>query len=83
MKTKNKLSCRTQSFIGTFNVRTIREQHERLELVDTFIRSGIKILGLQEHRIVNQEEIKVHGFKDGVKMVTSSVWRNSTGASTG
>mgnify|MGYP003717885329 CR=1 FL=1 len=54
-----------------------------MELATTFIRSGIKILVIQEHRIVHQEELKTQKFKDGVNIITSSAWRNSTGEYTG
>lgn len=78
------VSCKALSLIGTLNVRTIREQHKRQELAHTFARSGVKILGIQEHRIVHQEEdIKIHQFRRGAHLITASAWRNSGGSSTG
>lgn len=79
----NIISCNSLSLIGTLNVRTIREQHKRLELVNRFINSGVKILGIQEHRIVHQEDIKIHQFKGGVTLISASAWRNGRGASMG
>ena len=35
------------SYIGTFNTRTAREGHKRLELVNRFISSGLLVLGTQ------------------------------------
>ena len=54
------MSCKSHTLIGTLNVRTIREQYKRLELANTFLSSKIEILGIQEHRIVHQEKIKIH-----------------------
>ncbi len=34
---KSILSCVEDSFLGTFNVRAIREDHKRLELVSSFL----------------------------------------------
>ena len=60
------------TFIGTLNVRTIREDYKRLELATQFIRNGLEILGLQEHRIVHEEPIRIEHFKGGVSLVTIS-----------
>ena len=43
----------------------------------------MEILGIQEHRIVYQEPIRIEKFKKGVRLVTVSAWRNGAGASTG
>ena len=77
------LSCTSHTFVGTFNVRTARESYKRIELAKTFLESGMNIMGLQEHRIVHDEPIKIEKFAKGVCLITSSAWRNSMGASTG
>ena len=71
------------ALIGTFNIRTAREAYKRLELVTQFLESGMEILGIQEHRIVHQEPIRIEKFKKGVTLVTISAWRNGAGAATG
>ena len=43
----------------------------------------MEILGIQEHRIVHQEPIRIEKFKKGVTLVTTSAWRNGAGAATG
>ena len=82
-KKPNILSCRSNTFVGTLNVRTARENHKRLELAKTFIDSGLEILGIQEHRVVHQELIKIEQLERGTRLITSSAWRNGAGASTG
>ena len=69
--------------MGTFNVRTIREDYKRLELATQFIRNGLEVLGIQEHRIVHEEPIRIEKFKGGVSLITVSAWRNGAGAATG
>lgn len=80
---KSLITCREHSYIGTFNVRTAREDYKRLELAETFLESQMEILGVQEHRIVHQEPIRMENFKKGVCLITSSAWRNNRGASNG
>ena len=80
---KSLVSCRQLSLVGTFNIRTAREGYKRLELVTQFLESGMEILGIQEHRIVHQEPIRIEKFKKGVSLVTISAWRNGAGAATG
>ena len=80
---KSLVSCTTDTFLGTLNVRTIREDHKRLELATLFLRSNIKVLGIQEHRIVHEEEVKIERYLSGVHLITSSAWRNGRGAATG
>ena len=82
-KSKSLLSCTTHCLVGTFNIRTAREEYKRLELAATFIESNIQILGIQEHRIVHEEPIRMEKLNKGACLVTTSAWRNSSGASTG
>ena len=77
------MTCRKEAMVGTFNVRTAREGYKRLEPVTQFLESGMEILGIQEHRIVHQEPIRIEKFKEGAALVTVSAWRNGAGAATG
>ena len=78
------VSCRRDTSVGTLNVRTIRESFKRLELAALFVKSQISVLGVQEHRIVHdEEEIKTEKHQKGVHLVTSSAWRNRCQAATG
>ena len=45
-------------FVGTLNVRTLREQYKGDEPGVCMRNSGVQILGIQEHRIVHGTEIK-------------------------
>ena len=80
---KKLLTCRNDTFIGTFNVRTVREGFKRLELAKIFKESGLEVLGIQEHRAVHTETIKIEKFDNGTSLITASAWRNSRGASVG
>ena len=82
-KSKSLVTCREHASIGTFNIRTAREDYKRLELAETFLMSQMEVLGVQEHRIIHEEPIKIEKFKKGVCLITSSAWRNSGGASNG
>ena len=77
------ISCRSETVVGTLNVRTVREYFKRLELATLFLRSQLTVLGIQEHRVVHDEEIKIEKHQKGVHLITSSAWRNSVQASTG
>jgi hypothetical protein len=44
----------------------------------------IDILGIQEHRIVhNDNQLEYENLTDGYQLATVSAWRNSIGAATG
>ncbi|KAL5259160.1 hypothetical protein ACHWQZ_G009574 [Mnemiopsis leidyi] len=77
------VSWRNGVNIGTLNVRTIREHYKRVELAKLFLDSNIAVLGVQEHRIVHDEEIRIEKQAKGVHLVTTSAWRNSRQAATG
>ena len=77
------ISCRRVACVGTLNVRTTREHYKRLELASLFLKSNLEVLGVQEHRIVHSEEIRIERFEKGVHLVTKSAWRNSRQAATG
>ena len=69
--------------IATLNVRTIRQSHKRQELVHTFGRSRIDILGIQEHRIIHSDTVQYEAFQEGTNLITTSAWRNTQNASCG
>ncbi|XP_072042893.1 uncharacterized protein [Amphiura filiformis] len=79
---KNLMNCKKIINISTMNVRTIRENRCREELVSNLIEYNIDILGIQEHRIVHKEPVK---FEDilGQTLITTSATRNRAGAATG
>ena len=58
-------------FVGTLNVRTLREEYKRDELGVCMRNSGVQILGIQEHRIVHGTEI---GYQElgNCYLITSS-----------
>ena len=45
------VSCKRTAKVSTFNIRTAREQHKRIELAELFSRSKLHILALQESNI--------------------------------
>ena len=40
-------------------------------------------MGIQEHRVVHQEEVRIEKHKKGVHFISSSAWRNRAQAATG
>ena len=48
-------SCQKAMMVGTLDVRTVRLAHKQLELSRVFSDSRLKILGIQEHRIVHTD----------------------------
>ena len=82
-KGKGLVTCTKVTRIGTLNVRTVREQYKRIELASLFLRSNVVVLGVQEHRIVHDEEIRIERCDKGSHLVTTSAWRNSKQAATG
>ena len=79
---RNLMSCKRVSIISTMNVRTIREQRCREELVSNFIEYNIDILGLQEHRLIHDEPVRYENIL-GSTIITTSATRNSAGAAYG
>ena len=77
------VSCKRAAQVGTFNIRTAREQHKRIEIAELFSRSKLHILALQEHRVVHAEPTRIEKINKGIHLVTSSSWRNAAGASDG
>ena len=76
------MKCKRELVVGTYNVRTIRRDQSKEELIEVFKGSGLAILAIQEHRICHREEVKVEKGPWGA-LITSSAWRNGAGAATG
>ena len=53
------LKCKESTKISTFNSRTLREDWRLEELVNCMKKNDISIVGVQEHRRVTNEELKV------------------------
>ena len=64
------------------NVRAIRTQRLREELVCSTITEKVDVLGIKEHRMLHTEDIKYETV-NGRTLITSSAWRNDSGAATG
>ena len=52
------LSCRKMIHASTVNVRTVRDQNCRAELVHNFTQQKIEVLGIQEHCIIHDDPVK-------------------------
>ena len=79
---RNLINCKKVIKISTMNVRTIREQRCREELVSNLIEQNIEVLGIQEHRIVHDETVRYERIL-GKTLITTSATKNSIGAATG
>ena len=77
------LNCKTYKNIGTINVRTLRIEGKKVELVNNFMKYNLSILGIIDHKIVHEDEpTRIEEFKDCTR-ITTSAWRNTNGASCG
>jgi hypothetical protein len=81
-KRRNFTSCKTTVTVSTMNVRTIREQRCKEELVSNSVSYKIDVLGIQEHRIVHSEPIGYESIQ-GRTLITTSATRNTAGAAIG
>ena len=79
---RNLVSCKKATTVSTMNVRPIRGQHCREELVSDLIDYTIEVLGIQEHRIVHDEPVRYENII-GRTLVTTTATRNNAGAATG
>ena len=81
---RNILSPKFTTNIGTFNARTLIDKNKRSELAHLFELRSVHILGLQEHRIIhNDEPIQITALTPKTYMLTSSAWRNTANAAVG
>ncbi len=69
------MSCRQTLNVSTLNVRTLAGDHRKQELAVNFSKYRLDLLGIQEHRIGNDETIR-YGSIQGNTLITSSAWRN-------
>ena len=61
------------------NVRTMKKQRCREELVSNLIEYDIEVLGIQEHCIVHDEPVRY----ENILGMTLIITRNSAGVATG
>ena len=81
---ENLLRCKKTVLISTLNTRTIRSIHLQEELCGLAKLYNQDIIGIQEHRIVHQdEEVRYQDLFDGYQLVSSFAWRNNAGISNG
>ncbi|XP_063686094.1 uncharacterized protein LOC134819873 [Bolinopsis microptera] len=80
---KSLFSCTDITWVGTLNTRTIRTAQRKLEMVHLFEKSGAEIVGIQEHRIVHEEPVKVERVGKSSYLITSSATRNRAQAAVG
>ena len=69
--------------IGTLNVRTIRKDGRRDELVYHFEQHKLNILGVQEHRIEHEEDLLYQSLGRSSTFITASCTRNSNNSKVG
>ncbi|XP_072046990.1 uncharacterized protein [Amphiura filiformis] len=78
------LKCKKSLYISTLNTRTMSSMHLQEEICGLAKLYNQDIIGIQEHRIVHQdEEIRHQDLYDGYQLVSSSAWRNTGGVSIG
>ena len=68
--------------MGTFNVRTIRDDCRRDVMERRFLDSGLSVMGVQEHRICHGEDVRVDKGR-GFSFMSSTAWRSGSGAACG
>ena len=69
--------------IATFNVNTIRMDDQKGKLTYLANKHQIEIIGIQEHRIIDNDDIEYKKVGDHHHLITSSAWRNNAQASQG
>ena len=80
---KSLLSCKSNTKIGTLNVRTIRAVEKREKLGHLFEESGLQILAIQENKILHDEPIKRTRIGTERRLITKSAVKNSAQAAVG
>ena len=83
--TEKLINCRKEILISSMNLRTIRADHKRKELAFQFNNKGLSVLGVQDHKIVHDEdddEVKTEVI-DGCTLITTTAWRNTRNAAVG
>ena len=68
--------------VASFNTCTARAEERQIEIAHCADSCQVEILGVQEHRIAHEEEVKFQRIQN-YHLVTSSAWRNEAQASQG
>ena len=84
-KKPNFLKCKKTVHIGTMNTRSLRSPRKQLELCVLAQGYNIGVIGIQEHRIVNNDnsDVQFENLTNRYQLVTQSAWRNTSGAAVG
>ena len=77
------LSCRHHLNVATMNVRTIKKDSKRHELVHNCDKHNISILGIVDHKIVHSNKEVVYQTYDSHTLITSSAWRKKNNSAQG
>ena len=77
------LTCNQEVFISTLNVRTIRKQGKTEELAHLFNSTKQSILGVVDHKLVHSDEAIKTQELEKCTLITTSAWRNASGAASG
>ena len=82
-KSGNKLlSCKKLVNVATHNVRTLKHQGKTEELAYAFNNANLNILGIVDHKRIHSDETQTIKL-DRCSLITSSAWRNASGAANG
>lgn len=77
------LSCRQQTVISSYNIRTLG-RHGRLdELLECTKTQNIDILAIQEHRLYHPKDVLKYHQAGSFQFITSSATKNSNNSSVG
>ena len=79
---KKLMNCKKNTLLSTMNLRTLKAQPKQNELAFLFKSKGIMVLGIQDHKIVHDEEIRTEEI-DGCTLITTPAWRNDRNAAVG
>ena len=80
------LSCRHHLNVATMNVRTIKKDSKRQELVHNCDKYNVSILGIVDHKIVHGDKeapVVYHQSYDSYTLITSSAWRKNNNSAQG
>ena len=76
------MKAKRSILVSTMNVRTLRKESKRFELANPLDEFPINILGIVDHQIVHDEEVRYEQLNK-CTMITTSAWQNSNGAASG
>ena len=73
-----------EQLIATFNVRTLTGNSQLGELVASAVTQNHEVICIQEHRHYHEDiPVKYHQVGKNWTLITSTAWKNSTGATIG